>query len=143
MGTPSFEAAHLQRTFRQDHLYLILYLDQEYAGERQNQNTVVNPRHGKKFGGTGFGDTVVNDWPIYDGPDLSKASMVARAQGYHIQTGKDERGKWFLSCCIVFLDDSWYKLFYTSSALGKLARYFNILIEYYCMGQATRVPLLQ
>ncbi|CAO2182518.1 unnamed protein product [Urochloa humidicola] len=94
----------LQHVFRQFHLYLVLYLDQEYDGPDKNQNEVVKPKSGK-----GFGVTVVNDWPIYDGPE--KAKMVARARGHHMQTGKEEgreRGSWFLSCNIIFLDESCY-----------------------------------
>ncbi|XP_039851818.1 U-box domain-containing protein 70-like [Panicum virgatum] len=94
----------LQHAFRQEQLYLVLYLDQEHDGARRNQRRVLKPS-GKGL----FGVTVVNDWPIYDGPDPSKANMVARARGHHMQTGKDdERGSWFLSCSIVFLDGSCY-----------------------------------
>lgn len=102
MANPLLQTALGQQDFSQDHqLHLILYLDQEYAGTRKNQEIVQNPKLDQEFG-----KTLVNDWPIYDGPDPSKANIVARARGHHIQTCRDFGGQWFLSCSIVFLTDS-------------------------------------
>ena len=144
----------LQHAFRQEQLYLVLYLDQEHDGARQNQRRVLKPS-GKGL----FGVTVVNDWPIYEGPDPCKATMVAHARGHHMQTGKDERGSWFLSCSIVFLDGSWYVCFVctvttihgseppccfctTCALFGYTKNNFVHQLIVACMRQATRVPRL-
>ncbi|XP_066323267.1 U-box domain-containing protein 33-like [Miscanthus floridulus] len=97
------QTAPLQHALRQEQLYLVLYLDQEYAGARQNQNVVRDP----SLAGN-FGVFVVNDWPIYDGPDPSRANIVARARGHHIQASMDAPHNWMLSCNIVFMHDSSY-----------------------------------
>lgn len=127
-----------QHAFRQDQLYLVLYLDQEYAGTRQNQGVVYDPNHGESFG-----LTVVNDWAIYDGPDPSKAKIVARARGHHVQSCKDFGGQWFLSCSIIFLDESSYVHFsswFCASALLFLYLLSNLTCHVVC--QAILVPHL-
>jgi len=58
-----------------------LYLHHVFSGPRATQANIVEPDVT-----TGWGRTVVNNWPIYDGigPD---AKLVGRAQGLHIDAG--------------------------------------------------------
>ncbi|CAL5052271.1 unnamed protein product [Urochloa decumbens] len=99
MANQLFQAASLQHGFRQDQLYLVLYLEQEYCRPKKNRKEV------KPNSDNEFGVTVVSDWPLYDGLEL-KAKKVACVRGH--QTGKDKHGSCFLSCNIIFLDDSCY-----------------------------------
>ncbi|TVU43041.1 hypothetical protein EJB05_09476, partial [Eragrostis curvula] len=93
MAQALYQIAPWQHALRQEQLYLILYLDQVYAGTRQNQSIVVHPELANCFG-----IIAVNDWPIYDGPNPNRANMVARARGHHVQTGTFEKerdkGEW-------------------------------------------------
>lgn len=58
-----------------------LYLYHTYLGPKLNQSGIVNANSA-----TGLGATVVNNWTVYDGTDPN-ATLVARAQGLHINAG--------------------------------------------------------
>jgi len=137
------QTAPLQHALRQEQLYLVLYLDQECVGARQNQNVVLNP----SLAGD-FGMFAVNDWPIYDGPDPSRANIVARARGHHIQASMDAAPQnWILSCNIVFMHDSRYGTHpfkYGSSVLSFCPWYLMIgfCTTLYIYNQAIRDPRL-
>ncbi|OEL18323.1 U-box domain-containing protein 33 [Dichanthelium oligosanthes] len=89
------------QAFREEQLYVILYLDQTYAAAKQYHKKVIDPGLDRSFG-----QMSVHDWPIYDGQDTSKARIVARARGHYIQTGVDGDQYWFNTNNIVFLKDS-------------------------------------
>ncbi|KAE8769856.1 32 kDa protein [Hordeum vulgare] len=58
-----------------------LYLFHTPLGSNQNQSGIIDSN-----ATTGLGSTVVNNWPICDGPSPG-ATVVARAQGLHIYAG--------------------------------------------------------
>jgi hypothetical protein len=58
-----------------------LYLFHTPLGSNQNQSGIIDSNVT-----TGLGATIVNNWPICDGPSPG-ATVVARAQGLHIYAG--------------------------------------------------------
>jgi hypothetical protein len=96
-------------SFREEQLYLILYLHQVHSGTMSNQDVVLNPGLDNAFG-----LTAVNDWHIYDSLDPAKAKAVAWARGHHMQTDKNRSQQYFTTCNIVFGDKSWYVAIYGS-----------------------------
>lgn len=89
--------------FRRNQLILDLYLDQVPNGGSKNQSVVLRPN-----APSNFGMLAVNDWALYDG-DQHDRKLVAHARGHHMQTSQhDVNHQWFISCQIVFADDSRY-----------------------------------
>jgi Dirigent-like protein len=76
-----------------------LYMHQIAAGPDVNQKVAVNPDNPT----TAFGEFVVNDWSITEGPDPA-SKLVARAQGMHVGVGHIKL-RWYFSCNIVFEDE--------------------------------------
>lgn len=79
---PNFHAASFDGAVENTEFnYRSLYLHHIFSGPNPTQAGIVS-----KDATTGWGSTVVNNWPIYDGvgPD---AKRVARAQGLHINAG--------------------------------------------------------
>jgi hypothetical protein len=46
---------------------------------------------------------VINDWPIYDGPDFNTSTIVAHARGMHVQVDQ-VNNTWYTSMNIEFVD---------------------------------------
>lgn len=70
-----------------------LYLYRNFGADA-NQGGIV-PDNAK----IGIGATVVNNWAVYDRPQPG-ATLVARAQGFHIKAGE-----WVSSFSLVFVDE--------------------------------------
>ncbi|KAL6870608.1 hypothetical protein ACP4OV_014456 [Aristida adscensionis] len=69
-----------------------LYLHHAFREPSPTHLTILKP--GRR---DGFGMTAANNWGIYKGPDPSKDTLVAHAQGLHIQSGG-----WHNSFTLVF-----------------------------------------
>ncbi|KAJ1266329.1 hypothetical protein BS78_08G142600 [Paspalum vaginatum] len=83
----------------QEQVYLRLYMKQVWAGEGINQRGVLNPGLERNIG-----VMVTQDYPVYDGPDPSRDTLVARAIGQNINMG----GDWYVISSIVFRPESCY-----------------------------------
>lgn len=87
-------------TLQKNELFFHLYLHQNYTGSSSSntQSIIVKPGLPNSFG-----NTVVNDWALYDGQGPN-AKVVARARGLHINSGMSS-DHWQNYFSIVFEDD--------------------------------------
>ena len=89
---PNFHAASFDGAVENTEFnFRSLYLHHIFSGPNPTQAGIVS-----KDATTGWGSTVVNNWPIYDGVGHD-AKLLARAQGLHINAGS-----WHNSFTIVF-----------------------------------------
>lgn len=90
-SNPALQISPL-RTIVQNELYFHLYLHHAWSGPNTNQRT-------------GFGNSPLTDWPIYDAPPgTAGAKLVARSLGLHVDAGI-EKPDWHATFTILFEDE--------------------------------------
>ncbi|PUZ63409.1 hypothetical protein GQ55_3G066100 [Panicum hallii var. hallii] len=87
----------------QRELYMHLYINQVWDGSDAtlDQIRVIN----STIPVTGFGTTVVHDWPVTVGVEAN-ATVVGHARGLHIQSSHDGVSGWYTSFILMFEDKS-------------------------------------
>uniref|UniRef100_A0A0D3HCE1 Dirigent protein n=1 Tax=Oryza barthii TaxID=65489 RepID=A0A0D3HCE1_9ORYZ len=100
MASPFFKVIPVRPVLRdQCEITMRLYLHQVVTGPNHNQETMVPSSHPASFG-----MIVINDWPIYDGPDFNTSTIVAHARGMHVQVDQ-VNNTWYTSMNVEFVDD--------------------------------------